>query len=361
MPRRMNRRTTAIGAGVATLLATALTLSTTEAGADPSATPVPDPGQLSLSSAQRIAGGLSDDLGDRSAGWYYDSGAQRLVVNVLDRDAATAVRAQGAEARMVPHSLADLDAAKRTLSDRAAIPGTAWSSDPRVNKVVVTADSTVTGTKLGKLRTVAAGLGGKVAIKRMKGELKPVLSGGDAIYGGGYRCSLGFNVLRSGQPYFLTAGHCAELADSWSSSPNGPAVGATEGSSFPGNDFGLVRYTADVPHPSEVNLYNGRSQDITEAGDASVGQRVKRSGSTTEVHSGTVTGLNATVNYQEGTVTGLIRTNVCAEPGDSGGPLFADSTALGLTSGGSGDCRSGGETYFQPVTEALAAYGAEIG
>lgn len=360
MSRRMNRRNATIGAGAATLLATALTLSATEAGADPNATPVPDPGQLSLSSAQRIATGLSDDLGNRSAGWYYDSGAQRLVVNVLDREAATAVRAQGAEARMVSHSLADLDAAKRTLSDRAAIAGTAWSSDPRVNKVVVTADSTVTGTKLGKLRAVAAGLGSKVAVKRMKGELKPVLSGGDAVYGGGYRCSLGFNVLKDDEPYFLTAGHCAELADSWSSSPSGSAIGTTEGSSFPGNDFGLVRYTDDVPHPSAVNLYGG-SQEINQAGQASIGQRVQRSGSTTQVHSGTVTGLNATVNYQEGTVTGLIRTNVCAEPGDSGGPLFAGSTALGLTSGGSGDCDSGGETYFQPVPEALSAYGVEIG
>ncbi|MBI0384671.1 trypsin-like serine protease, partial [Streptomyces albiflaviniger] len=79
------------------------------------------------------------------------------------------------------------------------------------------------------------------------------------------------------------------------------------------------------------------------------------------VHDGEVTGLNATVNYQEGSVEGLIQTNVCAEPGDSGGALFAGDTALGLTSGGSGDCSSGGETFFQPVPEALQAFGAEIG
>ncbi len=33
------------------------------------------------------------------------------------------------------------------------------------------------------------------------------------------------------------------------------------------------------------------------------------------------------------------------------------STALGLTSGGSGNCRTGGTTFFQPVAEALNAYG----
>jgi streptogrisin D len=58
----------------------------------------------------------------------------------------------------------------------------------------------------------------------------------------------------------------------------------------------------------------------------------------------------------------LIQTTVCAEPGDSGGPLFTDSgDAVGLTSGGSGDCDNGGVTFFQPVTTALEAVGATIG
>ena len=91
-----------------------------------------------------------------------------------------------------------------------------------------------------------------------------------------------------------------------------------------------------------------------------IGQYVYRSGSTSGLHSGRVTGLNATVNYGDGRVAGLIRTSVCAEPGDSGGPLFYRQWAFGLTSGGSGDCTSGGVTYFQPVVEALNAYGVSI-
>jgi streptogrisin D len=74
-----------------------------------------------------------------------------------------------------------------------------------------------------------------------------------------------------------------------------------------------------------------------------------------------VTAVGASVTYEEGTVNGLIDTNVCAEPGDSGGALFDGGTALGLTSGGSGDCSSGGETFFQPVPAALSALGAGIG
>jgi streptogrisin D len=109
-----------------------------------------------------------------------------------------------------------------------------------------------------------------------------------------------------------------------------------------------------------VYLYGGGYRDITGAGNAFVGQSVTRSGSTTGVHSGTVQALNATVNYAEGQVSGLIQTNVCAEGGDSGGSLFSGNTAIGLTSGGNGDCTFGGTTFFQPVTEALSAYGVSV-
>lgn len=51
---------------------------------------------------------------------------------------------------------------------------------------------------------------------------------------------------------------------------------------------------------------------------------------------------------------------MCAEPGDSGGPLYDGTKALGLTSGGSGDCSSGGTTFFQPVTEAASVYGVTV-
>lgn len=106
-------------------------------------------------------------------------------------------------------------------------------------------------------------------------------------------------------------------------------------------------------------MYPG-SQDITSAASAFVGESVERSGSTTGVHGGVVEALNVTVTYPEGTVSGLIQTNVCAEPGDSGGSLFDGSTALGLTSGGSGNCTLGGTTFFQPVTEPLSVYGVSV-
>jgi hypothetical protein len=109
-----------------------------------------------------------------------------------------------------------------------------------------------------------------------------------------------------------------------------------------------------------VAIGGGNGVRITGAADPTVGQRVFRSGSTSGLHDGKVTALNATVNYPEGTVTGLIETTVCAEPGDSGGPMFSEGIALGVTSGGNGDCTSGGTTFFQPVTKALTALGVEL-
>ncbi|WP_320773898.1 S1 family peptidase [Streptomyces sp. CRN 30] len=357
--RRISGRRAAVTvAGIAALVTTGATFQTANAN---EAESTDGPRTLSAPAAGKLASTLGHDLGADAAGTYYDAKSKHLVVNVLDETAAGTVREAGARARVVEHSLAELADARTTLKRDATIPGTSWATDPRTNKVVVTADRTVSTAEWNRLTEVVEGLGGKAELQRTKGEFKPFLAGGDAINGGGGRCSLGFNVSVGGAPHFLTAGHCTEAGTSWADS-TGQGVGAAVDSSFPGDDYALVEYTAGADHPSEVNLYDGSAQTITGAAEATVGMDVTRSGSTTQVHSGTVTGLDATVNYGSGDiVNGLIETDVCAEPGDSGGSLFSGSSAVGLTSGGSGNCTSGGTTFFQPVTEALSAYGASIG
>ncbi|MFF7178118.1 alpha-lytic protease prodomain-containing protein [Streptomyces sp. NPDC008121] len=358
--RRIARRKTAVAGGaVAALVIAGISFQSANAT---DATEQFTVKALSAPAAGTLALSLKADLGTDEAGAYYDAATKALVVNVVSEDAARTVREAGGKARVVENTLAELTGARKALTEKAAIPGTAWATDPVTNKVVVTADRTVTGAKLTKLQEVVKNLGGKAELKRTAGEFKPFAAGGDAIHSGGGRCSLGFNVVKDGAPHFITAGHCGETGSEWSDSAGGAAIGSMVDSQFPGNDFALVKYSGDTAHPSEVNLYNGSAQAITKAGDATVGMQVQRSGSTTQVHDGEVTGLDATVNYGNGDVVeGLIQTSVCAEPGDSGGSLFAGDTAIGLTSGGSGDCSSGGETFFQPVTEALATFGAEIG
>ncbi|MFB8772594.1 S1 family peptidase [Streptomyces broussonetiae] len=352
------RRVAAAGAGIAALVAAGVTFQSANASEPTKSTA---PHTLSVPAAGQLASTLGVDLGAGAAGTYYDAKSRNLVVNVLDETAARIAEEAGARARIVEHSLTELKSARTTLSEDAAVPGTSWVTDPRTNKVVVTADRTVSAAEWARLTEVVDGLGSVAELKRTKGEFTPFVAGGDAITGGGGRCSLGFNVVKGGEPYFLTAGHCTESVSTWSDS-SGTVIGENDTSSFPGDDYGLVKYTADVDHPSEVNLYDGSTQAITGAAEATVGMRVVRSGSTTQVHDGTVTGLDATVNYGNGDiVNGLIQTDVCAEPGDSGGSLFSGSSAVGLTSGGSGDCASGGTTFFQPVTEALSATGTSVG
>jgi streptogrisin D len=344
------RRVAVTVAATATLVAGTM-LGSPSAHAAPAATASPD-----------AAAALVERLGSRSAGTYADSNG-RMVVTVTDAAAAREVRAAGAVPRVVERSGAQLAAATAALDRSARIPGTAWWTDPVANEVVVSVDSTVTGARFEQVKAAADRLGGAVRVQREAGVLSKLISGGQAIYaGGGGRCSLGFNVRNSaGMYYFLTAGHCTNISASWyTNSSLTTYIGRRAGTSFPGNDYGMVQYNSSLTHPGTVYLYNGRYQDITTAGNAYVRQTVWRSGSTTGLRSGSVAALNATVTYAQGTVSGLIRTTVCAEPGDSGGSLFAGSTALGLTSGGSGNCTTGGTTYFQPVTEALSVYGVSV-
>lgn len=295
-----------------------------------------------------LAGALDAKLGDRDAGSYVQDG--KLVVNVTDAATAAEARAAGATVRYVKNSGAALAATDASLKVSMRVPGTAFGVDPVSNQVVVSVDESVTGAKLAAVQATVAKLGGTARIESIPGTLSPLIAAGAAIYTGGSRCSLGFNVVSGSTYYFLTAGHCTNAGATWT---NGSAtLGTRSGTSFPVNDYGIVRYT---------NTTIAKTGGFTSASTPAVGTAVTRTGSTTGTRTGSVTALNQTVTYSgSGTVSGLIRTTVCAEPGDSGGPLYRGSAAYGLTSGGSGNCTSGGVTYFQPVTEALSAYGVSV-
>ncbi|MGW4024732.1 S1 family peptidase [Streptomyces sp. NPDC005009] len=284
----------------------------------------------------------------------------RLIAVATGFVAAAAIVVPSANAAETPttFSSAELKSVSGSVLE-ADVPGTAWAVDSKTNRVLLTVDSTVSQAEINKIKQQAGDDAAAITVKRTPGKISKLIQGGDAIYASSWRCSLGFNVRSSsGAEYFLTAGHCTDGAGTWySNSGRTSAIGSTAGSSFPGNDYGIVRYTGSVSRPGTAN-----GVDITRAATPSVGTTVIRDGSTTGTHSGRVTALNATVNYGGGDVVGgLIQTTVCAEPGDSGGALYgSNGTAYGLTSGGSGDCTSGGTTFFQPVTEALSAYGVSV-
>jgi hypothetical protein len=137
-------------------------------------------------------------------------------------------------------------------------------------------------------------------------------------------------------------------------------MGSFQGSSFPGNDYSFVATNGSWSTSPVVNGYGNGDVRVAGSSTAGVGQSVCRSGSTSGWHCGTIEATNQTVNYAEGTVFGLTETNACAEPGDSGGSWVSGDQAQGVTSGGSGDCSSGGTTFFQPVNEILSAFNLSL-
>ncbi|MEY9989479.1 streptogrisin B [Streptomyces sp. V4I8] len=289
-------------------------------------------------------------------------GRPRLIASVLSLLAVTALAVSGTSARAAP--MADAAPSPASVADVASaveslkIAGTTWAVDERTGKLRVLADSTVADADLTRIRRVTGRFAGVATLERLDGRLRTLLSGGDGIYAAGWRCSAGVNVRSGSTYYFVTAGHCTDTMPTWyTSSAMTTTIGTTTGTSFPGNDFGVVQYSNPaVPHPGTIGTV-----DVTGTATAYVGQSVCRRGATTGVRCGVVTALNVTVNYGSGaTVSGLIQTNICAEPGDSGGPLYAGDKVIGILSGGSGSCATGGTTYYQPIQEVLNAYGLSV-
>ncbi|MFJ5067135.1 S1 family peptidase [Kitasatospora sp. NPDC088556] len=201
-----------------------------------------------------------------------------------------------------------------------------------------------------------------VRVERATATPRPLadLHGGDAYYiDNAARCSIGFPVTQNGRPGFVSAGHCGQPGSNATAS-DGSSIGTFQGSTFPGNDYSWVQAGPGWTAQPQVNDYAGGAVTVAGSTEQPVGSSVCRSGSTTGWHCGTVEEVNATVTCQEGSVYGVTRTSVCAEPGDSGGSFISGNQAQGVTSGGSGDCTSGGETYFQPVNPILSAYGLTL-
>ncbi len=262
------------------------------------------------------------------------------------------VRVAGAEPKLVTYTMEQLNGVVDSLNEHSpTAPGevSGWYVSGGENAVVVTTEP---GTRDRAAQFVRTSGALTEAVRVVESAENPRtyadVIGGNAVHmSSGSRCSIGFSV----EGGFVTAGHCGSTGDSTSR----PA-GRYAGSSFPGNDYSWVRVdSGETPRPL-VNRYNGSTVGVAGSTESAEGVSICRSGSTTGWHCGSVEAKNQTVRYSQGTVSGLTRTSVCAEPGDSGGPYLSGDQAQGVTSGGSGDCTSGGTTYFQPVNEILQAY-----
>jgi streptogrisin C len=300
-------------------------------------------------------------LGDSYAGSWFDPASGTLVAQTSDRARAAYV-GKGVTVRVVTHSRSELDSIKTGIDRLAgkaapsAING--WAVDDQTNSVVVA---------VNKNKVDAAATAFLDSVKAMHKAVRVVEENdspqttADVVGGWPYwinyagRCSVGFAVYGG----FVSAGHCGTPGSTVSDSA-GTAIGYFAGSSFPGNDYSFISTYAGVNLWGYVEGYNGYWYYVRGSAQVPAGSGICRSGSTTGMWCGTLISRGWTVNYPQGTVYNLTRTNVCAEPGDSGGSWLSANQAQGVTSGGSGNCSSGGTTFYQEVNPILWAYGLTL-
>ena len=378
------RRTTGIGTGLSALL---LLGASVTAGSAPAAAAAPAPAPEPAASAGLLTA-MQKDLGltksqvqarlaaektaaavetnaQRAAGSSYggswfDAKSGKLTVAVTDGHKAGAVRATGAAVRLVTHSAQQLDAAKKKIDALDAPAGvSSWHVDPKANRVVVNVVASERGDNDVATFVARARQSGPVQIKETTEAPKTFAAGtvgGDPYYTGNVRCSIGFSVYGG----FVTAGHCGQPGmgvRGW----DGSYIGNFQGSSFPDNDYAWVNVGSGWwTVPVVLGWGTVSDQLVRGSREAPVGASICRSGSTTHWHCGNVLAKNETVNYSQGAVHQMTKTSVCAEGGDSGGSFISGDQAQGVTSGGWGNCSSGGQTWYQPVNEILGRYGLTL-
>ncbi|WP_150238281.1 S1 family peptidase [Nocardiopsis quinghaiensis] len=316
-------------------------------------------GAEELLEAQEEAFGLdraaARAAGDAYGGSVFDTDTKELTVLVTDRGAVAAVEAVGVGSRVVDHGTRSLDTIVEELNgaeDAAPSDVTGWYTDVESDSVVIevmeggTADAFVDSAGIDASAVT-------VTEVDERPELLGEIAGGLPFYtSSGGRCSMGFTAFDSSDRVgFVTSGHCGPVG---ATVTFGSGTGRFDYSSFPISDGAFVRATSSVTAYAGVRRHHtGDYEDVRGSSEAPVGASVCRSGSTTGWHCGTIQAKNQTVTYPQGRVHGLTRTNVCAEPGDSGGPFITSGQAQGMTSGGSGNCTYGGTTYLQPLNPVL--------
>ncbi|GHG21668.1 serine protease [Streptomyces albogriseolus] len=301
--------------------------------------------------------------GSAYGGAWFDARSGTLTVAVTpDADATTvrSLRESGATVRTVEHTERLLNTAKSRLDRLDAPAGVAsWSVDPAANTVVVNVVEDRRADNDVRAFVRKARAAGPVTVRTVADAPSTFAAGtvgGDPYYTGNVRCSIGFSVHGG----FVTAGHCGgagQQVRGW----DGSYIGNFQGSSFPDNDYAWVNVGSGWwTVPVVLGWGTVSDQLVRGSAEAPVGASICRSGSTTHWHCGRVLAKNETVNYAQGSVHQMTKTSVCAEGGDSGGSFISGDQAQGVTSGGWGNCSSGGETWFQPVNEILNRYGLTL-
>ena len=273
---------------------------------------------------------------------------------------AAAQRSAAAVDRVTPERLARAGAAKARLDTKMRrVPAevASWYVDEITGQTIVSVTGTTPTPAVADF--VADPDPAAVLVVPFSRAPKPLaatdLLGGQTITNSGVRCSVGFGAVGADKkPVFLTAGHCTKTAGTWAG-VNRAAIGPVVATAWPKTDYGSVSIANPAVWASRAQVSGGPA--VKGSTVAAVGAAVCHAGSTTGYRCGTITARNVSVNYGNGNVvSGLTKTNACAEGGDSGGAFITPAgQAQGVASGAVGDCTKGGVSYFQPIAPVLSA------
>jgi len=358
-----------------------------------------------------IVGQLERRLGDRYAGVWFDNETGEFVVplppGVGQAGVDTLFTADGlaGDFRTVParSSWRELEAAQERMSEAlgkflgAGLVET--SLDPRGNAVVIDRAEGTSEADRQRIEDLAEKESVDIQVRAKKVNRFKVASlscnafahicgtplrGGVGIgsaEGVGPSCTAAFKLYGDvvADRFMLTAGHCesAENHSTWyseNSSGKRMTIGPMEAWNHSPGDWAKINadgseWDKASPWPSLIAYWSnnppvGENQEYPIYGEASsyLEEWVCHSGLTSGTSCGFVTALNVSVPLPDGGREHLTEVSpICAEQGDSGGPVFAANTALGIASAGDleiTDCTN--RLFYANVTEADAAMGTHV-
>lgn len=162
------------------------------------------------------------------------------------------------------------------------------------------------------------------------------------------RCSLGFNGTGpAGEAVNITAGHCdpnipaagtsgaARVFDLLPGDEPGAAFGSFAKSVLGAQDYSIVSIDGGNQDRFSNNLVRVPGQApiaVTGVATPVVGAPVCKSGSRTGFSCGTINAVDQTVEVGDHDLERSFSANICALPGDSGGPVVSGSLAVGISS-----------------------------
>ncbi|GIH05492.1 hypothetical protein Rhe02_35590 [Rhizocola hellebori] len=293
-----------------------------------------------------------------------------LVVSVVAAGAANPAQA-------ATMTYTQLDALRDRLVREAPVDSMAWV-DRKANRVVLR----LTAPAPAAVSAMLADHLAKVDVK----QTSPAKNLENLYSGHGMQgqrqtvhyCTTGPMTSIGSTTYILTAGHCVSTSAHWERKGNYLGQRTDDWVYGPDGDFGRItekgvtftpQYAVNTnlsigyPKPGIIQLALG-------VATAEVGQTLCKMGNTTKYTCGVVTAIDASQNKPGFVMEGLIRAEICSEPGDSGGPLMTPvqvgptvyAWPVGITLNGNGDCNEA-EIYtnFEPLQKILDWYGLELG